>query len=68
MEINGRQAYAIEGSMSQKSLQFKTLIVIVQGNKDDLWVISFNTLDKDWTKYSDLFTRIAKSFIVKKID
>lgn len=64
--INGRPARAIEAEMTQQGTNFKVLIVAVQGNGDDVWVLSYNTVKSSWDGYVEAFAASAKSFILKK--
>lgn len=63
--INGKDAYFIEAELNQKDTDFKVLIVLIQGGKDDVWTISFNTTKNYWPNYKDLFYRVAESFTTK---
>lgn len=63
--INGRSAHAIEAEMSQQGVNFKVLIVAIQGDGDDVWVISYNTTKNSWDTYKGDFSSSAKSFILK---
>lgn len=64
--INGRPARAIEAEMTQQGTNFKVLIVAVQGNGDDVWVLSYNTVKSSWDGYTEAFAASAKSFVLKK--
>ncbi len=64
--INESSAYAIEAELIQQNVNFKVLIVVIQGKGDDVWVISFNTTASDWAGYTETFSNIANSFILKK--
>ncbi|MFA6340796.1 MAG: hypothetical protein WCX27_00945 [Candidatus Paceibacterota bacterium] len=66
MIIDGRTAYAFEASMTQQGINFKVLMVLVRGNGEDVWAISFNTTKDNWDKYKDSFYTVANSFILKK--
>lgn len=64
--INGRTARAIEANLTQQGVNFKILMVAIQGVGDDVWVISFNTLQNSWMEYQEIFPDIANSFKLKK--
>ena len=64
--INGNLAYAIEAELTQQGVDFKVLMVVVSGQGEDIWVISFNTVKSNWDSYKDMFYGVASSFIVKK--
>jgi len=63
--INGKAARAFEASFAQQGVNYKILMVAVQGAGDDVWVISFNTLQSTWTEYQKVFSDIANSFRLK---
>jgi len=63
--INGRSAYEFEIKLNQNDINFHVLMVVIQGNNDDAWVISFNTLEEFWSGYAQTFADISNSFQVK---
>jgi len=63
--IGGRDAYFIEANLTQQGVDYKVFLVLVRGKGDDIWTISFNTLESDWLKYKDLFYQTAESFEVR---
>jgi len=63
--INGKVARAFEASFTQQGVNFKILMVAVKGMGDDVWIISFNTLQSTWAEYQKTFSDIAGSFILK---
>ncbi|OGH76805.1 MAG: hypothetical protein A2469_03160 [Candidatus Magasanikbacteria bacterium RIFOXYC2_FULL_40_16] len=63
--INGKPARAFEASFTQQGVNFKILMVVVKGVNDDVWVISFNTLQSTWAEYQKAFSDIANSFSLK---
>lgn len=65
MTINGKVARAFEADFNQQGVNFKVLIIIIEGMNDDVWVISFNTLQSTWAEYRDTFSDIANSFSLK---
>ncbi len=60
--IDGKDAYFIEANLTQQGVDYKVFLVLVRGKGDDVWTISFNTLESDWLKYKDLFYQTAESF------
>jgi FtsZ-interacting cell division protein ZipA len=68
LTINSKEAYALEMRLSQENINFKILMVLIKGDYNDVWVVSFNTLDSMWNGYKDAFYNSAKSFIVKKLN
>ncbi|MFA5021915.1 MAG: hypothetical protein WC508_02475 [Patescibacteria group bacterium] len=63
--INGKPARAFEASFTQQGVNFKLLMVAVKGAGDDVWIISFNTLQNTWGEYQEAFSDIANSFNLK---
>ena len=66
MTINGRSARAMEVELTQQGVNFKILMVIVKGQGDDVWVMSFNTTKSSWEGYKETFYELANSFSLKK--
>lgn len=66
MMIGSKSANAIEAELSQQGVNFKILIVVITGQKEDVWVISFNTTKSGWDGYKETFYGIANSFSLKK--
>lgn len=65
LTINGREAYATEITFRKSGLDFHVLETVVWGKEDDLWVLSFNTLEELWQNYSGEFGEMAQLFIIK---
>ncbi len=63
--INGKAARAFEADFNQRGVNFKILMVAIKGMGDDVWVISFNTLQSTWAEYRDTFSDIVSSFSLK---
>lgn len=63
--INGRAARAFEADFVQQGADFKILMVAVGGSGDDVWVVSFNTLQSLWDEYRETISEIAESFKLK---
>jgi len=65
LTINQRDAYAMEMTFRQSGIDFHVLVITVWGNENDLWILSYNTLDSLWQGYTSDFEKITQSFIVK---
>lgn len=65
ISIDGREASAFEINMRQSEIDFKVLAVLVKGDGDDLWIITFNTLAENWDGYQNLLSQIVESFQLK---
>lgn len=63
--INDRNARGLELEMTQQEVDFKVLIVTVEGENGDVWTISFNTTEALWDSYKEEFSNIANSFKLK---
>lgn len=66
LTISEKPSRAIEAEMIQQGVNFKVLIIAIQGNDDDVWVLSYNTVKSRWDGYAEAFAASAKSFILKK--
>ncbi|MBI4837225.1 MAG: hypothetical protein HY813_02380 [Candidatus Portnoybacteria bacterium] len=64
--INGRDAYAMEALLNKSGADFQVLMVMVRGEGDDVWILSFNTLKSLWGAYAGVFGDAANAFVVKK--
>ena len=60
--INNNNAFFIECQSTQEEIDFKTLLVFIEGNDDIIWALSFNALQNSWSAYQDSFYQIAESF------
>jgi len=60
--IDSREAYLIEGELEQQGANFKAFIIIVKGDGDDMWFITFNTALKGSERYKDLVREVVSSF------
>lgn len=65
IELNGQQARSIEMEIKRGEVDLKVLTLLVSGNKDDIWIVSFNATKNNWEKYQELFQEIALSFEIK---
>jgi len=64
--INSREAYLIESELRQQDADFKAFIVIVKGDGNDMWFITFNTALNDWRRYESLFDEVIQGFTILK--
>lgn len=64
-KINGRDAKIIEAKMTQKGVDFRALVVLVKGDGEDVWTISFSTIEEKWEEYKGIFNSVAESFKLK---
>ena len=64
--INGRDAHAMEAFLNKSGVDFRVLMVMVRGEEDDVWILSFNTLKSLWDAYAGIFGDTANEFVVKK--
>lgn len=60
--LSGREVYGIEMELFQQGINFKVLTLLIKGEEDDVWLVSFNTVKDNWDQYQDLFQEIAASF------
>lgn len=65
LSVNGNEAYATEITFRKSGLDFHVLEVIIWGKENDLWALSFNTLEEMWQAYISDFEKMTQSFIVK---
>jgi len=64
--IDNKPARAVEAELTQQGVDFKILMVVIAGQQEDVWVISFNTTKSSWDGYKEIFSNITKSFSLKK--
>ncbi len=65
LTINGREAYATEVTFRKSGIDFHVLMIAIWGKGNDLWILSYNTLDSLWQGYTSDFEKMTQSFIVK---
>ncbi len=63
--VDTRRAIFIECESRQQDIDFKTLLVFIEGDNQAVWAISFNTLQDSWATYRDSFYQTAGSFKLK---
>ena len=66
MTISEKSAHAMEAEFTQSGADFKILMVIVAGQEDDVFILSFNTVKSAWDTYEGTFYNVANNFVVKK--
>lgn len=64
--VNDRFAQALEAELTQQGVNFKILMVIIAGEGEDVWVISFNTTKSGWDGYRETFYNVANSFRLRR--
>ena len=64
--ISGNSAHAVEAELTQQGADFKILIIVIVGQGEDVWIVSFNTTKSSWDGYKETFYGIADSFSLKK--
>jgi len=63
--FNNDPAYLIDVEMKDNGIEFKNIIVVIQGKQDDAWTISFNTPKLDWSDTAVQFYKVLNSFQLK---
>jgi hypothetical protein len=64
-KINGHEAYSLELKFTQQGADLRVLIVFVEGKDNEIWRLSFNSIESQWIKNKSLFYQLAGSFVVK---
>lgn len=64
--INNKPARAFDAELTQQGINFKVLVVLILGNGEDIWAISFSATKANWAKYEKTFSEIANSFVLKQ--
>ncbi len=64
--INGKPAHTIEAELVQQGINFKVLMVLIEGKEGDVWTISFNTTKSNWEENGEIFYSVANSFVLNK--
>jgi len=65
--IGGHDAFYIECESVQEGTSFKTLLVFIVGNRNDIYAISLNTFFDSWPDYKNPFYQMSESFKLKYI-
>lgn len=63
-ETDNGKIYFIESKFNQQDIDFRVLLAVnIKG--ENIWIISFNTIEEKWEEYKDLFYQVAESFKIK---
>jgi hypothetical protein len=65
MEATVTQTSNVTATSTPQTFVFKTLFVIVEGENDDAWTMSFNTSEVKWEERKPIFVKVADSFTLK---
>jgi len=60
--FNNNSAYLIDAEMKDNGIEFKNIVGVISGKKDDVWVISLNTTKLDWEDTAFQFYGVLNSF------
>ncbi|MFH1841487.1 MAG: hypothetical protein ABH800_01875 [Candidatus Nealsonbacteria bacterium] len=63
--INEKEVFYMEIESQQEGIEYKTLLAFVEGNNNDIYVLSFNTSQNSWSSYKDKFYQMVESFNVR---
>jgi len=63
--FNNNSAYLIDAETKDNNIELKNIIVVIQGERDDAWVISLNTTKLDWDNMAFQFYEVLNSFQLK---
>jgi len=63
--FNNNSAYLIDAETKDNNIELKNIIVVIQGERDDAWVISLNTTKLDWDNMASQFYEVLNSFQLK---
>lgn len=63
--FNDNQAYLVDVELKNNGIEFKSIMGVIQGKNDDVWVISFNTPKLDWINTAVQFYGVLNSFQLK---
>lgn len=64
-EINGKDAYFMESKFTQQGIDLRVLIIFIKGKDQEMWRLSFNSIESQWEKNREVFYQVADSFIAK---
>ena len=54
-----------EAELSQQGVDYKSRLVLKQGQDNEVWILTFNAPKSDWEKYLADFESILKNFSIK---
>ncbi|MFH1284466.1 MAG: hypothetical protein ABIH78_02645 [Candidatus Peregrinibacteria bacterium] len=64
-QVNTNDAYSFEITVRQNEIDFRILMVMVNGKENDVWMMSFNTVAADWDRDVPVFQSVVDSFLVR---
>ncbi len=65
LTLGGREAYAAEMTFRKSGLDFHVLEIVIWGEGNDLWILSYNTLEELWAGDVGEFEEMTQGFKVK---
>lgn len=65
LTINTNPAWAFEAEAVTQGIEVKVLVVLIKGQGDDVWLVTFNGLKEQWETNAPIFEKIAKSFLIQ---
>ncbi|MFH1714349.1 MAG: hypothetical protein ABH831_02040 [Candidatus Nealsonbacteria bacterium] len=65
LQIKGREANIMEIDTTQQGAELKVWVILVFGDEQDVWGMSFNTTQTKWSEYQSAFSKMAQSFELK---
>lgn len=63
-ETDNGKVYFIESKFNQQDIDFIVLLAI-KIKDQNVWIMSFNTIEEKWEEYKNLFYQVAESFKIK---
>lgn len=54
-----------EAELNQQGIDYKSRLVLKQGQNNEIWILTFNAPKNEWEKYSVDFENILKNFSIK---
>jgi len=63
--FNNNPAYLIDAEMKDNGIEFKNIVGVISGKKNDVWIISLNTTKLDWDDTAVQFYGVLNSFQLK---
>ncbi|MBU1130521.1 hypothetical protein KJ840_00085 [Patescibacteria group bacterium] len=64
-QVNNQPAYFLEVQLDDHDLSLKVFFALIQGQEDDMWILTFNTQESNWSLYQEIFSQIVNSFELK---
>lgn len=63
--FNNHKAYFLDVELKENNIEFKSIFGVIQGENDEVWIMSFNTPKLDWDITAPQFYSILNSFEIK---